>query len=114
MAKLVHWEIPTTDVEKSREFYAELFGWGFQSWSGDYALFAVEDGIGGALMRVDEMPEPAIRVYLEVEDMPAVLKRVERLGGKTAQPKTEIGQDMGFAGSFHDPCGCLIGLWSKT
>ena len=27
MSKLVHWEIPSTDLEKSKGFYTELFGW---------------------------------------------------------------------------------------
>ena len=116
MSKLVHWEIPSNDFEKAKKFYEELFGWKFQQWSDDYALFSVEGGIGGALMKVESLPEPGtgIRVYVGVDDMAATLVRVEELGGKAAQPKTEIGKGMGFAGSFTDPCGCLIGLWSQS
>ena len=46
MSKLVHWEIPTTDVKKSAESYTKLFGWKLQQWSQEYALFEVEDGVG--------------------------------------------------------------------
>ena len=116
MVKLVHWEIPTTDPKKSKEFYSSLFGWKMQGWgpTDDYTLFDVEGGVGGALMKVEKMPEPCIRVYLEVDDIPAMLARIEAKGGKTAQPKTDIGGGMGFTGSFLDPCGCLVGLWSKA
>lgn len=114
MDKLVHWEIPAIDMTAAKEFYSGLFGWKFQGWSDDYMMFEVEDGIGGALMRVDKMPEPGIRVYIGVDDVAAALERAEKLGAKTTQPKTEIGGGMGFAGSFHDPWGCLVGLWSQT
>ena len=115
MSKLVHWEIPSNDLAKSKEFYEKLFGWKFQQWSEDYALFDAKGAVSGALMKVESLPEPGtgIRVYVGVEDLPATLARVEELGGKTQQQKSDIGGGMGFAGSFTDPCGCLIGLWSE-
>jgi predicted enzyme related to lactoylglutathione lyase len=114
MDKLAHWEIPSTDMAKSRDFYTGLFGWKTQGWAEDYVLFEVEGGIGGAFMKVGKMPESCIRVYVGVADVAAALTKAETLGAKTAQPKTAIGGGMGFAGSFIDPCGCLIGLWSQT
>ena len=114
MDKLIHWEIPTTDMTKTSKFYTELFGWKTQGWADDYLLFAVEGGIGGAFMKVDKMPEPCIRVYIGVADVAVALKKAEGLGAKIGQPKTDIGRGMGFAGSFLDSCGCLIGLWSQT
>ncbi|MBM3332401.1 VOC family protein [candidate division WOR-3 bacterium] len=115
MPKLVHWEIPVVDMKRAQEFYEKLFGWKFQSWgeAGDYTLFDSGESTGGALMKVDKMPEPAIRVYVGVDDMPAVLDRAVALGGKVGQPKSDIGGGMGFAGSLLDPWGCLIGLWSE-
>jgi len=114
MERLVHWEIPTTDMAKTSKFYIEMFGWKTQGWADDYLLFAVEGGIGGAFMKVDKMLEPCIRVYIGVADVAAALKKAEELGAKIGQPKTDIGGGMGFAGSFLDPCGCLIGLWSQS
>jgi predicted enzyme related to lactoylglutathione lyase len=115
MPKLCHWEIPTTDSARSQKFYTELFGWKTQmaGMGEEYVLVIVDGGVGGALMKVEKMPEPCIRIYVEVEDMPAVLDRVVKMGGKVGQPKTDIGGGFGFAGSFFDPCGCLVGLWSK-
>lgn len=114
MDKLAHWEIPSTDMTKSKDFYTGLFGWKVQGWAEDYMLIEVEGGVGGALSKVDKMPEPCIRVYIGVADVAVVLAKAERLGAKTAQPKTAIGGGMGFYGSFTDPCGCLVGLASQT
>ena len=114
MDRLIHWEIPSTDLAKSTKFYAALFGWKTQSWSGDYALFEVEDGVGGGIAKVDEMPEPCIDVYIRVDDIPEALKKAETLGAKVERPKTEIGGGMGFYAYFRDPCGCRIAVWSKA
>jgi len=114
MDKLVHWDIPSTDLAKSTDFYTKLFGWKVQVWAEDYMLFEVEEGVGGAFMKVAKIPEPCIRVYVGVADVAAALTKAETLGAKMAQTKAAIGGGMGFYGSFIDPCGCLIGLWSQT
>ena len=114
MDKLAHWEIPSTDLAKTKDFYTRLFGWKVQGWAEDYMLFEVEGGVGGAFMKVAKMPEPCIRAYVGVADVAAAPTQAEGLGAKTAQPKTAIGGGMGFYGSFTDPCGCLIGLASQT
>jgi predicted enzyme related to lactoylglutathione lyase len=49
MRRPCHWEIPSTDLAKSTKFYTELFGGKMQSWSGDYAMFEVDDAIGGGI-----------------------------------------------------------------
>jgi predicted enzyme related to lactoylglutathione lyase len=114
MNMLVHWEIPSTDVQRSARFYADLFGWQMQSWSDDYMLFSVEAGTGGGISKVDQVGAPAISVYIGVDDIPAMLAHVEALGGKIVRPKIEIGGNMGFMAFFTDPCGCELGLWSQA
>ena len=113
MNNLVHWEIPTTDMERSTAFYTGLFGWRFEAFSPQYAMFGVEGGVGGALTQVDRMPEPCIEVYIGVDDIPGVLARAEELGASVIQPKTEIGEGMGFWAAFADPCDCRIGIWAE-
>jgi predicted enzyme related to lactoylglutathione lyase len=114
MSKLCHWDIPSTDLETSKKFYGELFGWEFQQWSDDYALFSVEDGVGGGFMKVESMPAPGIVAYVEVEDIDATLEKAVELGGKVAQPKTEIGEGMGYMASLEDSQGGHMGLWSQS
>lgn len=115
MNKLVHFDIQSTDIEKSKAFYTGLFGWKSQQWSPDYALFEYADGSGGGgFSLVESIPAPCIEIYIEVEDIEAVLAKAVSLGGTISTPKREIGGGMGFLARFEDCCGCLVGLWSKN
>lgn len=113
MNSLVHWNIPSTDLARSRKFYQSLFGWKTRGYVPGYALFSVKGGTGGGIAQVKKMPRPCIEVYIEVADIEATLKKAVKLGGKVAQPKMAIWGNMGFMASLLDPCGCRIGLWSK-
>ena len=54
-----HIEIPTTDAERSKKFYEDVFGWKFQyDPDSDYWLFETGDGPGGKarlVIRVDDV-----------------------------------------------------------
>jgi predicted enzyme related to lactoylglutathione lyase len=50
-----------------------------------------------------------VTVYVQVDDLPAYLKKAESLGGKTLVPPVEIPQ--GSFAWFADPDGNTIGLW---
>lgn len=113
MDRLIHWEIPSTDVKKSSDFYAQLFGWKMQQLAPDCVLFDVDDGVGGGILKVHETPRDGIAVYIGVADIPTALKKAEELGAKVEKPKTEIGGGMGFYAYFRDPGGCRMGLWSR-
>jgi len=34
MPTIVHFEIPADDVERSKKFYSDLFGWKIEKWPG--------------------------------------------------------------------------------
>ena len=109
-----YWEIPSTNVAKSRAFYAKLFGWKMEPSGEGYVMFEVKGGLSGGIQKVRKAPGEGVMVYIEVRDIPATLKRVVTLGGKVVTPKTAIGNDWGFWAAFKDPGGCRdVGLWSK-
>ena len=114
MSRLAHWEIPSTNLARSVEFYTSLFRWGTQQVSDDYAMFITKEGPGGGCTKVDRINPSCIEVYFAVEDIAKALSSVELLGGKPVVQKTEIGNDMGFWAAFEDPCGVKVGIWSKT
>jgi hypothetical protein len=114
MHRIIHIDIQSTDIEKSKTFYSELFGWRMQQWSPDYALFEYPDGSGGGgISLVGSMPEPCIEIYIEVEDIPATLAKAVAMGAVVEREKSEIGSGMGYLARFRDPCGCMIGLWAR-
>jgi len=114
MHHLAYWEIPSTDLGASSAFFAALFGWKMTPSTDDYVMFSVEDGIGGGIPEVEALPTQGIRIYIEVEDIPATLARVSELGGHPKTGKTEIGDGYGYWADFEEPGGCRIGLWSRS
>jgi len=113
-----HIELPTLDLEKAKAFYSELFGWQFMPFPGmDYIVVSVEDGsVGGGIAKVDKIVQNEnVCSYVEVEDIDAILKKVESLGGKTIKAK-EILPDAawGAVAVLETPDGFQLGLWSKA
>ena len=115
MNNLCYWEIPSTDLTKSAEFYSKLFGWKMEKSGDEYMMFEVEDGLSGGIYLSKEKPGKGVLVYIKVADIPAMLAKVVELGGKVMKAKTEIGNDWGYWAEFEDPGGCRsVMLWSKT
>lgn len=111
---ICHLEIPTTDLKKSGEFYKKLFGWEIDySWSPDYATFNTGEGAltGGGLDRKDQITPGQIIIYVQVEDINAMLKKAENLGGTTVKEKSEIPK-VGWYGLFTDLDKNTIGLFT--
>jgi predicted enzyme related to lactoylglutathione lyase len=113
MNGLCYWEIPSRNVSKSSEFYARLFGWKMTPSTDDYVMFSAKSGLGGGIQRVKQAPGSGVMAYVEVKDIPAMLRKVTGLGGKVVKTKTAIGNDWGFWAAFKDPGGCTLGLWSR-
>jgi len=110
---ICHLEIPTTDTKKSGEFYKKLFGWKIDyGWGPDYAMFITGEAglIGGGLDRKDKITPGNIIIYVQVEDINAMLEKAEKLGGKKVKEKTEI-TGVGWFGLFTDLDGNTIGLF---
>ena len=115
---ICHVEIPTTDPAAAGKFYSELFDWKLQvDPTFNYHMFQAEPGPGGAFVQVGEAPgggyKPGeVLIYVSTDDIDATLARVEALGGKTLEPKTEIPQTGWFA-IFADTSGNRIALFTS-
>ena len=120
--RVVHFEIPFDDGERARTFYKEAFGWKLDEVPGmDYTMVSTgpatetgptEPGFinGGMADRSEALPAPSVTV--DVPDIDAALARITDLGGSVVLGKTPVG-DMGFAASFRDTEGNVIGLWQN-
>ena len=96
-----------------QKFYGSLFDWQLQD-AGDgsgYGLVqAAPRGIGGGIGPAQDGGSGAVTFYVEVDDPAAYLSRVEKLGGKTIVPPTEI-PNFGLTFAFFaDPEGHVVGL----
>lgn len=114
MKNPVMWfEVVGRDGTKLRKFYSDLFGWKIEGATGDmdYGLVATTNGgIGGGVGKSQDGGNGHVTFFVEVDDPAAYLAKVEKLGGKTIVPPTEIpSYNLTFA-YFTDPQGNMIGL----
>lgn len=107
---ILHVEIPSSDQKETRAFYADLFGWDFQTDEQmNYTTFDTGN-LKGGLADVNDAIKPGGTVlYIDSRDVTADLEKIESLGGKTVIPKTEI-PTIGWFAIFTDPSGNLMGL----
>lgn len=116
-AQIVHVEIPSTDLKKSKLFYESVFGWEVSLESGmeGYALFRAGDGPGGGFDATGKKKaDGEIVLYIQVEDINATLEKIKKGEGKVAAEKRDIGGGNGWFALFRDPCDNLLGLWSQN
>jgi len=110
--KIVHFEIPADDTEKSREFWGSLFGWKFDAYPGpnEYHMTQIAEGTGGAISNM-ERGKRGTRAYFDVDDINAGAARVKQLGGEADDPMPV--PTMGWFVTCKDPHGNEFGLWQS-
>lgn len=127
MNKVVHFEIPTDDLGRAKEFYGETFGWQLQTMEvgeGEYTIAmttAIDEksqlptdpgAINGGLMkRSADVAAPVITI--EVGAIDDVLERIGAAGGSVVQARTTI-PGMGAFAYFTDTEGNVMGLWETV
>jgi predicted enzyme related to lactoylglutathione lyase len=109
-------ELMTRDTGTAGKFYAELLGWkptdsgmpGMQ-----YTLFKVGDKDAGGMMampaEIPEMVPPHWMAYIAVDDVDAVVAKLEGLGGKLMHGPQDIPQVGRFC-VIQDPTGAVVSL----
>ena len=124
MDKIVHFEIPTDDLARAKDFYSSNFGWQLMDMEGmDYTIVMTVDvdeqqmpkepgAINGGMMkRSSDLPAPVITI--NVDSVDDALGRIESSGGSVVRSKTEI-PGMGAFAYFTDTEGNTMGLWENA
>jgi predicted enzyme related to lactoylglutathione lyase len=111
--KICYIEIPATDVQRSAEFYRNVFDWNIRQ-RGDGAV-AFDDGIGevsGAfVLGRPPAAAPGLMVYIWVESASATVTAILANGGEIVQP---IGGDAPeITARFRDPGGNVMGIYQE-
>lgn len=75
MPTIVHFEIPANDIERSKKFYTDLFGWKIEKWP----------GTGGIMKR--QNPQQQITNFIDVKSGDEYASKIEKIGGKVVIPK---------------------------
>lgn len=115
--RVAWFDITTTDIAKSKEFYGALFDWKFNPVKGTNLAVQIvsrRDEIG--TLRVAEGKITAFNgvVYIQVDDMHAMCKKAKKLGA-TIPPgfPFNLPDAGGAVGLFTDPAGHPLGMYSQ-
>lgn len=114
MSRVVHFEIPSDDPNRLKEFFTNTFGWSFQEYGDENYQFALTGdksgmGIDGAIMKRKDPQQPVVNT-IGVASVDDAVSKIEENGGTIVMPKQQIGE-MGYVAYFKDPDGNIHGVW---
>jgi uncharacterized protein len=116
--RIAWFDITTTDLPRSKEFYGKLFDWQFAPVQGtDQAAEIVAGGTAVGTLRVAEGEIGIFNgvVYVQVTDIQASCKKVNELGGTVvAGFPFNLPDGTGAVAVVVDPAGHPVGLYSRT
>lgn len=104
-------EFNVTNIERSKTFYANAFGWTFTDYGPNYCEFS--DGrMSGGFAKGEIVSPGGPLIVLYDTDLSAAQQRVEAAGGKVVKPVFEFPGGRRF--HFHDPDGYELAVWTKA
>jgi predicted enzyme related to lactoylglutathione lyase len=129
MPTIVHFEIPTDDIERAKKFYTELFGWKIEKLLGmdtgnsssssdmEYWMITTTDekgnkALGGGMMKRKMPQQPNIN-YIGVESVDEYASKVEKIGGKVVLSKMAV-PGMGYFAVCLDTENNAFAIWESS
>jgi predicted enzyme related to lactoylglutathione lyase len=114
--RVVHFEIPCDNPEKTMDFFKEVFNWSFQQFGPETYWIAMTGneklpGINGAIMKKKDPQQPIVN-SIDVENLDAAITKIEKAGGQIVVSKMPI-PTIGWLAYFKDPDGNIHGLYQN-
>ena len=130
MNRVVHFEIHASNVEKSKKFYTDVFGWEMQQMGSEFQNYVVikngpgmdeldklakDPGINGGMMErkgpapTDGQAVNAFVCIIGVDDIDTYYEKAKAAGGSVALEKMDV-PGVGKLAYFKDPDGNLFGM----
>jgi uncharacterized protein len=108
-------ELTTTDIDRTKNFYAAAFGWSFQDWGPEYISWdkgaAGIDGGFRAGEKDAEAGPAAPLIVLYSKDLKGTEDAVVAAGGTIVVPTFEFPGGRRF--HFSDGAGNVLAVWSE-
>ncbi|WHI52076.1 VOC family protein [Microbulbifer sp. MLAF003] len=112
--KINYVELPSKDLEKTKAFFSEAFGWEFTDYGPDYSAFSGA-GLDGGFFQANlhsSTVNGAALVVLYSSDLEDTLQKVESCGAQVIKPIFSFPGGRRF--HFAEPCGNEFAVWSDT
>jgi len=111
--KISHFELPVSDLAKSRKFYNKVLGWKFtKAPMPGFEYWLIDTGskeVGGGMYKKTDPKQGPVN-YASVKSIDATVKKFKSAGGKVISPKQEI-PEVGWVAIGVDHEGNSIGFW---
>ena len=102
-------EFPTTDIDATRRFYSEVFGWEFKDYGPDYTSF--KDGrLAGGFASAQAISVGGPLVVIYATNLSGIEAAIRERGGQIVQETFEFPGGRRF--HFTDPTGNELAVWS--
>jgi len=111
--KICYIDLPATDIARSADFYAKVFGWNVRTRGDGSTSF--DDGVGevSGTWSLGRPPstEPGLLLYIMVDSATDTIEKIVANGCEIVQP---IGADAPeITARFRDPGGNILGLYQE-
>ncbi len=108
---IAHIEIPSTNLDTTKDFFSKMFGWEFKPFGNGYLLYNTHKSFTVGLRKVEKIDKGETTIFhVRVNTVEDYLKKAKELGGDIFRGKTII-PAMGAYALITDPDGNTIGLY---
>lgn len=112
--KINYVELPSSDLEKTKAFFAKALGWTFEDYGPDYTAFS-NQGLDGGFFRADLSSTTdtggALIVFYS-DDLEKTQAKILGAGGKLVKEIFNFPGGRRF--HFTEPCGNEFAVWSAN
>ena len=108
-------QLGTTDPNKAKAFYEQLFQWNItpQSAGGHQSFMEIDTGQGpGAGISKGDTTDSHWVPFVSVDDIQSYIDKAKSLGAEIIVPITDLGNGQGYICVFRDPTGAGLGMHS--
>lgn len=124
MPTIVHFEIPSDNIERSKKFYSELFGWniekvpadqlpeGAEAWRINTKDHEGSNGVNGGIHKRMSPEQQGITNFVDVKSVDEYSDKVKQFGGAVQVPKMALSK-MGYMAVCSDTENNTFGLWQS-
>lgn len=110
--KIDYVELPSGDLEATKSFFKNVFGWSFQEYGAEYVAFS-EAGLEGGFYKSDLAAATAngsALVILYSQNLEQTLDKVKQAGGSIIKDIFSFPGGRRF--HFKEPGGSELAVWS--
>lgn len=111
---VVFWELASHDMEKSVQFFREVFDWQIE-FSDRLGFYIIPEStlsgeaVEGGIFTLKRAKLPFLTLYIQVEDIEEKARLVEEAGGQIVEPPNELPSRTKIC-LFNEPSGVTFAM----